>query len=1726
MSCFFRDLLSLGSAMGRNISMGCFIFCLLGTSTVTTLFADVRLERPKNEYQHVDGNAVLLALSFVNETEQDANVGGSWRWIDHEQRMVARGVIKTEPLPARGRIPLDLKLPVGSSKHYKLEFDWTDGGETRHDVVDLVTDAPAARRPALLLSGGGWEAATSEGFWPFEMVRRAEVPAIPEGLGWKPVVLPHGIGATLDAKGTIHWFRRKIELPGWLRGDTYELVFQGIGKRAHVWVNGKHIAYLEGAWTSYALDVSQAINPDGNNEILVAAADHTAQKQDPARGNRYNWSVGHSGNAFAGIYDHVWLRATGAVRVRNWNWNYDSEAKTLNVGAVVENLSAADIAGDAVLQVRLLDEAGKAVYSAQADVAVPAGKDKRQTVKLDVAGAKLWWPAMTDAPGKPHLYGIEVNVLRKGTLVDQITDRVGLRDLVVRDGLYVINGIPLHPVARGMGGWTGARSWANARHETAPGYGDFSRLHCNPLTHNVVEAAEENGHLIQIETGFTASGYGYPMNDLDFWTNFRTHTRQLIDEYRNSTAVISLSLCNEVFLCGAESFKNALDNMASVWRMATDDAPGWPVVVNGDGDLRGRIDTVNLHYPRHLSRHPLLPMDAYWLQHDTPQKLDLYPGGFTWKTGQLLEIGEDQWDGFSAWPHGCAILQGDSAYVSEKSAQAGHDAAATLYMLGYRDAGVAYHQPWSRTSMAAREYAFQPIAAYLVDSFSTVRPGTSIRWQVNVFNDSMREQTLTLRARSAAFDVMYPHAIKIPPAGKQRVVLEIPVSAKTADGDVSWQLTLADSRGEIRFTDEHVLRIRSVPELVQPRVPIFVVEGSGRLAARLGSLKLEFSKLSSWSQLDPLKAGLLLVDEEAPLAAMNAGDRVSLSRFVTRGGKAVFFEQSRYPTWWVAPMRLSQDTFHDATVAHVLASDHALLAGLESEDFQYWPDDHLVSRADFFRPESDGALALLADGGRIGLGWSPLVLQRSGDGWYLFSQLNLLKAWDKHPSPQRLFANILKQADAAPVTLPDTLHVLGARREKGIQHHFESVGVVTRNVTKAAELPEPNAGWLLIPEGSWTAELTEPVLKYIAAGGHVWLMDWESKGFEQLDKSGRIRPLSGGLQRHSLLKTGSYPALRWLGGFECFWAEPTQGGPKPLASLVRHSLAPYGKGSRINLDAMELELPEGAKNVLTTWGVPEGFTRAFNTHSATDAVKWTVPADRAGNYYIGLTARVAQDIPKTARQLSVAFVTQPFSWSLAGGYKVSVNGQPVALRNTGDSVQVPITAKGWAMPYGCMVSKDAVELKAGDVVSIQTTGSQDLWVAGLDLFKPRGADDVRPLTDPGVLSQMRYGKGEVLLDGIDWSTGFEKASRSASMMLNHMAIGMNLAFAPFELKVHADGAASQRLAREAVLEHDEGVAELHLDGTPKMHGPFRGAVALKTPGQWATWKTLPSLAKGSYKVRVVARVSNTSPANMDLAGSYVLKVGDRIMPLVLDTTAGEAFVALQAQGWAIVYGTLRGESPLELGPGDSISVGLNKSADAFVPMIQLIPANAAAASSRVLPASGGVELPLNRTIDIQWPEADATVPLKTSLGLVKEHPSLTLDPGGKTFRRLLLLQSFYHPYTDFAGQSVNVPVARATVRYADGAIETFDIVYYQHVTMPLDSVAVLPQATRVWSGEQPFKGFLDDFTSQKGRWIQTQHPTPIYAMRWDNPHPEKPVASIDLSLTLDGVLILFQARSE
>jgi len=91
----------------------------------------------------------------------------------------------------------------------------------------------------------------------------------------------------------VGWYRKRFSLaPGEAKGRRVELEFDGVMAHPLVWLNGHFVGGWVYGYSSFRVDLTDRLNPDGENVLVVRACN----LEDSSR-----WYPG------SGIYRHVWL---------------------------------------------------------------------------------------------------------------------------------------------------------------------------------------------------------------------------------------------------------------------------------------------------------------------------------------------------------------------------------------------------------------------------------------------------------------------------------------------------------------------------------------------------------------------------------------------------------------------------------------------------------------------------------------------------------------------------------------------------------------------------------------------------------------------------------------------------------------------------------------------------------------------------------------------------------------------------------------------------------------------------------------------------------------------------------------------------------------------------------------------------------------------------------------------------------------------------------------------------------------------------------------------------------------------------------------------------------------------------------------------------------------------------------------------------------------------------
>ena len=269
--------------------------------------------------------------------------------------------------------------------------------------------------------------------WLFKKDRSEAPAALPQD--WEGVSLPHTWNALDGQDGGNDYFRGaccyvralgRDELPA---GDVYLLEIRGANASADVYLNGQHLAHHDGGYSTWWVDLTDAL---GGENVLAVTVDNAPSDSVYPQVADFTF--------YGGLYRDVNILALpkthfdpaafgGGLRVTP---EVMGDAARIALEAVADGLQAGD-----VLRVRILDAAGNEVA---------AGDAQEGQAELVIPHAHLW-----QGVKDPYLYTAEAEILRGGEVVDRVSARFGCRNFAVDlERGFILNGeeYPLRGVSR------------------------------------------------------------------------------------------------------------------------------------------------------------------------------------------------------------------------------------------------------------------------------------------------------------------------------------------------------------------------------------------------------------------------------------------------------------------------------------------------------------------------------------------------------------------------------------------------------------------------------------------------------------------------------------------------------------------------------------------------------------------------------------------------------------------------------------------------------------------------------------------------------------------------------------------------------------------------------------------------------------------------------------------------------------------------------------------------------------------------------------------------------------------------------------------------------------------------------------------------------------------------------------------------------------------------------
>ncbi|HET6929694.1 MAG TPA: LamG-like jellyroll fold domain-containing protein, partial [Candidatus Acidoferrum sp.] len=246
-----------------------------------------------------------------------------------------------------------------------------------------------------------------------------------------------------------YWYRSEFTAPADWKGQRLTLTFEGINYAAEVWLNGKRIGAIKGAFIRGVFDVTDAVQPSGVNVLAVRVSPpphpgiphEQSLKAGPGENGGmmcldgptfvdtegWDW-IPSVRDRDTGIWQPVTVHATGVVKI--------GDAQVVTKLPLPET-SAADVEITVPLENKT-NATVSATLEASFDnvkmtktVALTPGKNaatltSAEFTQLKVQHPRLWWP---NGYGKPELYTLKLTANVDGRKSDAKDVRFGIREL-------------------------------------------------------------------------------------------------------------------------------------------------------------------------------------------------------------------------------------------------------------------------------------------------------------------------------------------------------------------------------------------------------------------------------------------------------------------------------------------------------------------------------------------------------------------------------------------------------------------------------------------------------------------------------------------------------------------------------------------------------------------------------------------------------------------------------------------------------------------------------------------------------------------------------------------------------------------------------------------------------------------------------------------------------------------------------------------------------------------------------------------------------------------------------------------------------------------------------------------------------------------------------------------------------------------------------------------------
>lgn len=210
------------------------------------------------------------------------------------------------------------------------------------------------------------------------------------------------------------WYHRTFTVPERWWGDRVFLRFGAVDYFAKVWLNGELVCDTESGYLPFEIDVTDRLQADGENHVVVRAHDPNDHQQQPV-GKQHRWYARTSG-----IWQTVWLEPRGETHIAGVRFTPEIDSGDVSCAITLNRTPDEGMGLRIAVQ---CPDGGTAYYTWGPNPELGIGP---HSMRLTFDEPRLWSPA------DPYLYHVTVELLRGPLSVDVVQTYFAFREVSVR----------------------------------------------------------------------------------------------------------------------------------------------------------------------------------------------------------------------------------------------------------------------------------------------------------------------------------------------------------------------------------------------------------------------------------------------------------------------------------------------------------------------------------------------------------------------------------------------------------------------------------------------------------------------------------------------------------------------------------------------------------------------------------------------------------------------------------------------------------------------------------------------------------------------------------------------------------------------------------------------------------------------------------------------------------------------------------------------------------------------------------------------------------------------------------------------------------------------------------------------------------------------------------------------------------------------------------------------